>query len=167
MHTIIWEFSINSFAVVYDTLFCNIYSMQDNPQKVCEHEISKWVLKMNFSWIVNSLQMPTLLWAYISIVSVWITLEYCLAEPMHQCEQFILCNNPVPLLFWQDGCRTMPALYSQTGRGPILKWIEAEAVARSLTSFSESLPAQNLYCILMVLYIVDYEQGLVDFLERC
>lgn len=61
----------------------------------------------------------------------------------------------------------MPALYFQTGRGPILKWIEAEAVARSLTSFSESLPAQNLYCILMVLYIVDYEQGLVDFLERC
>lgn len=61
----------------------------------------------------------------------------------------------------------MPALYSQTGRGPVLKWIEAGAVARSLTSFSESLPAQYLYCILMVLYIGDYDQGLVNFLERC
>ncbi len=60
----------------------------------------------------------------------------------------------------------MPALYSQTGMGPILKWIEAGAVAYSLTSFSESLPAQYLYCISVVFYIVVYDQGLVDFLER-
>lgn len=43
----------------------------------------------------------------------------------------------------------MPALYSQTGKGPILKWIEAGAVARSLTLFSGTLLAQYLYCIIM------------------